>query len=584
MKKKQIPGLMLAMVQKDTVLFAGGIGQANLATGEKVTNRHIFRLGSITKSFTALAILQLSREGRFRLDQPLREIAPEIDFENPWEQSDPVRLIHLLEHTAGFDDMRLGTVYIAGDKPLEAFEAVERHKKSMISRWKPGLCSSYSNPGYAILGYLVEKYSGMPYEEYVKTKILHPIGLDQAHFSERDLFDSLPHAHGYVVNPKKVLEDKGFPQIVGNGAGALCASAQDMAAWLLYLTSHGKGSKLPLLDSAILSESRHSHSTLASFLGHQVGYGYGIYKGFLKTPVPFYGHSGGIDGFISYYGFVPSLGVGFALSANAMSSIQELTQIVAAYLTTGVEAEFFEPKAISETQRRKWSEVQGYFALFNHRQAFSAPVAYLFNGVHASWKGDTLLIESFLEPAEYYLHQGQGAFRKPGQNSASAFILFQDNETPYLLVEDSIFKPSSGTQARFWLILWISAAVIAMVMVFMGLVWTIMVLTKGLTFRRYLVRMLPVGSVLAMLFVVFAIALLASNPASVTERTFTSLLIPVGTVLFMALSHLGLFIPFLHNFQEPSKWVRVVVLVSSAHFTLLSWYLFHFGLIGTQFW
>ncbi len=107
MKREQIPGLMISIVKKDSILFSGGLGYADMEKGVKAHARSQFHLASVTKFFVALAIHRLNSEGRLHLGDPLKSLAPEIPFANPWEADDPVRLVHLLEHTTGFEDIRL---------------------------------------------------------------------------------------------------------------------------------------------------------------------------------------------------------------------------------------------------------------------------------------------------------------------------------------------------------------------------------------------------------------------------------------------------------------------------------------------
>src|SRR4028119_848371 len=97
--QEHITGLMLAITSKDSILFSGGFGYADLNTRRPVNGTTLFRLGSITKSFVAIAIMQLVEEGKLHLDDELKKIAPEVRFKNPWESSHPVRIINLLEHT-----------------------------------------------------------------------------------------------------------------------------------------------------------------------------------------------------------------------------------------------------------------------------------------------------------------------------------------------------------------------------------------------------------------------------------------------------------------------------------------------------
>ena len=100
MKREHMPGLMLSIVTKDSILCSGGLGYSNLENKIKANSSTLFHMHSVTKVFTALAIQKLVAEGKLNLNDKLKAIAPEILFENSWEQTHPVRVINLLEHTA----------------------------------------------------------------------------------------------------------------------------------------------------------------------------------------------------------------------------------------------------------------------------------------------------------------------------------------------------------------------------------------------------------------------------------------------------------------------------------------------------
>ncbi|HMC85672.1 MAG TPA: serine hydrolase domain-containing protein, partial [Chitinophagaceae bacterium] len=102
-----VPGLMVGITNKDSAIFSGGFGYADVKTNRPVNGSTLFRLGSITKMFISLSILKLVQEGKLHLDDELKKVAPEVPFQNKWEQTHPVRIVNLLEHTAGFDDMKL---------------------------------------------------------------------------------------------------------------------------------------------------------------------------------------------------------------------------------------------------------------------------------------------------------------------------------------------------------------------------------------------------------------------------------------------------------------------------------------------
>nr|WP_262903280.1 serine hydrolase domain-containing protein [Hymenobacter psoromatis] len=163
MAQEHIPGLMLALVTRDSVLYAGGLGVANVVTNQPVTAHTLFRIGSVTKTFVAVGLLQLIAQGKLHLRDEVRKIAPEVPIDNPWEATDPVRVVHLLEHTAGFDDMHLNHFYNTTATDPRGVAGVAVFRPELRCRWRPGERMSYANPGCAVAGYLLEKFSGQPY-------------------------------------------------------------------------------------------------------------------------------------------------------------------------------------------------------------------------------------------------------------------------------------------------------------------------------------------------------------------------------------------------------------------------------------
>src|SRR5690348_5894011 len=109
--KNHVPGAGVALVSRGELLWCGGFGDADIASKKPVTCDTEFRVGSISKSFVALALLKLQEQGKIKLEARLHDVAPEIPMKNPWESVHPVRIVNLLEHTAGFDDMEASEVY-----------------------------------------------------------------------------------------------------------------------------------------------------------------------------------------------------------------------------------------------------------------------------------------------------------------------------------------------------------------------------------------------------------------------------------------------------------------------------------------
>jgi len=105
LKDTHTPGVSVAIVHRDGPEWIAGLGKADVASGRAATADTLFRIGSVSKAFASLSILMLVDQGKLSLEDPVHKLAPEVWFENPWEATDPVRVVHLLEHTTGWDDM-----------------------------------------------------------------------------------------------------------------------------------------------------------------------------------------------------------------------------------------------------------------------------------------------------------------------------------------------------------------------------------------------------------------------------------------------------------------------------------------------
>ncbi|MEM9676070.1 MAG: serine hydrolase domain-containing protein, partial [Bacteroidota bacterium] len=107
LEETQTPAVGLALVRGDSAVWITGLGKANLENDVAANENTMFRIGSISKMYVSLAILKLQQEGQVSLKEKVRDLVPEIEFENPWEETSPILVEHLLEHTTGWDDIHL---------------------------------------------------------------------------------------------------------------------------------------------------------------------------------------------------------------------------------------------------------------------------------------------------------------------------------------------------------------------------------------------------------------------------------------------------------------------------------------------
>src|SRR5262249_51598017 len=195
--KNQLPGAGVALVSQGEILWCGGFGKRDAAPGRGITCDTGFRVGSVSKSFVALAVLKLEEEGKINLQARLQDLAPEVPIKNEWESSNPVRAVNLLEHTAGFDDMSPSEVYNTKDPAhISILKVLQAHPNQQNPRWPPNTRFAYSNPGFGLAGYLIKKTSKRPFDAYIKDTIAKPIGIEVGDFRLTDANRALL-AQGY---------------------------------------------------------------------------------------------------------------------------------------------------------------------------------------------------------------------------------------------------------------------------------------------------------------------------------------------------------------------------------------------------
>ncbi|MGH7720067.1 MAG: serine hydrolase domain-containing protein, partial [Gemmatimonadaceae bacterium] len=168
--EKHVAGAVVSVVRNGELLFTKGYGFADHDKRAPVDPAHtLFRIGSVSKLFTWTAVMQLVEQGKLQLD---RDVNDYIDFTIPATYPQPITLRHLLTHTPGFEDRGLG---LFSPKRVPRGEWLAENMPARVR--PPGTFSAYSNYGTSLAGYIVERASGMPWEEYVERRILQPLGM-----------------------------------------------------------------------------------------------------------------------------------------------------------------------------------------------------------------------------------------------------------------------------------------------------------------------------------------------------------------------------------------------------------------------
>ncbi|MGK2863949.1 MAG: serine hydrolase domain-containing protein [Chitinophagaceae bacterium] len=323
------PGLSFGIVVDGKLVYAGNYGYTNIEKKIPVSSSSLFRIASMSKSFTAMAILKLRDEGKLNLDDPAFKFIPQLKkLKYPTADSPPLTIRHLLTHGAGFpEDNPWGDRQLADtDKELMAFL-----EKQIIFSNPPGIAYEYSNLGFALLGKIITKVSGKRYQDYIRDSIWKPLGMKT---SEWEYGNVAPEklAHGYrwlneTWNEEELLHDT---QDGSWGAmGSMISSIEEFANYMAFHLSswppNNEKDNGPIRRSSV-REMHHPwrFNGFNSNYKYPDGrtcpvvsaYAYGL--GWTKDCEGriFIAHSGGLPGFGSQWRIMPDYGIGVVAFAN----------------------------------------------------------------------------------------------------------------------------------------------------------------------------------------------------------------------------------------------------------------------------
>ncbi len=323
--EKNIPGIAYGIVVDDTLVLSSTIGVSNIDSNTPVQSNTAFRIASMTKSFTAMAILKLRDEGLLSLTDPVMKYIPELEKLNYLTSDSPViNIENLLTMTAGFpEDNPWGDRQLAMSN--EDFMTLMANGLS-ISK-VPSYQYEYSNTGYAMLGYIITQVSGQSYQDYITKNILHPLDMHHT-FWEYDKVPKVQLANGYrwedeQWKPEPILHDGAY-----GAMGGLITSIDDFSKYVSFHLSawpaRSDKEKEPLKRSSV----REMHTPKYNFLNSwnkdwnnepcasMIGYGYGLGIAMDCKRITRVSHGGALPGFGSNFAFFPKYGIGLMAFGN----------------------------------------------------------------------------------------------------------------------------------------------------------------------------------------------------------------------------------------------------------------------------
>jgi CubicO group peptidase (beta-lactamase class C family) len=302
--RPEFVGLSVAVARGDQVIVDRGAGLADLEWNQPADAETVFRIGSVTKQFTAAAIMKLVEQGKLALDDPLARYVPDFDTGGR-----TVTIRQLLNQTSGIPNYTAQPEFIAKGAIVDlSQQELLQYVAGKPFSFEPGQAWQYSNTNYYLLGMIVEKVSGDSYSEFLDNVFFKPLGLTHTRYGfEGPVIPK--RAQGYALDPdrRERSNDQPISMLNPGGAGALVSTAGDLVRWQIALTN-GRAVSADSFRQMITSTARTGNGNSA------YGFGLGVDEVEGQTIIS---HNGGINGFNSSLTWLPDSALRVAVISNS---------------------------------------------------------------------------------------------------------------------------------------------------------------------------------------------------------------------------------------------------------------------------
>ncbi|MDO8899632.1 MAG: serine hydrolase domain-containing protein, partial [Bacteroidales bacterium] len=324
MENWNVPGMAIAIVSKDSVLYAKGFGVIDIYTKQAVDENTLFAVASNTKAFTAAALAMLVDQGKISWNDKVVKHLPFFALYDPYVTQN-MTIRDLLTHRSGLKTFAGDLIWYGSTYTREDIIRKSRYLKPTFGfREQFG----YSNLMYITAGEIVPAVTGISWDDYIKQNIMQPLGMERStlHVSELAIKDNVAQPHTYVDGKLKAIPWMDWDNM--GPAGSLISSASEMASWLQMNLNNGNFNGKSMISAARMFEMQSSNTinnvTQASLRRfpstHFKSYGLGwSLMDYLGRKIV--SHNGGYDGMISQTLFIPEENIGFVILTNALSNL-----------------------------------------------------------------------------------------------------------------------------------------------------------------------------------------------------------------------------------------------------------------------
>ncbi len=377
MKRYHVPGLMISYVRGDKILLNKGYGVKDLTRNKKINPETDFMLvGSVAKVFVTTAVMQQVDRGKINLDE---DVNTYLDFKIKNAFKEKITTKMLMQHTAGFEEYYTGQVTRDKDKVLTLGESVRNYQPKVV--YRPGDIYTYSNYGYNLLGYLVERVTGQDFARYVKENIFLPLEMSRSSFRNRlssAMFEDDEFVKGYHYDSKKdsFSEDRETAYWIQYPAGGMITNTHDLGNFMIMYLNQGKfRGRVILKPESVKAVQEEVFTPHKDLLGQAVGFTINEINGHRTVE-----KSGDAMGWTGHVVLFPEYRQGFSYSYNTIVSGFNLD------LQNAIADKFFPD--ISKKQDRynmpkdELKKFEGYYRLTRYNQSGVAKLMVLLSPQH----------------------------------------------------------------------------------------------------------------------------------------------------------------------------------------------------------
>ncbi|WP_368565978.1 serine hydrolase domain-containing protein [Pseudoxanthomonas sp. UTMC 1351] len=426
--EEELTGAVWATVDTGVspAITVGATGVKHAGTGQPLTADDRVQVGSVAKTVVATGILRLVSEGRLQLDTPVSQLLPDVTFDNPWKATDPVRLRHLLDHTAGLDDARIWQVFSAQAQPdTPLANTYARRGGTLRIRSRPGTRFSYSNTGYGLLGGIIEATTGQRYERYLDAHLLRPLEMHDSTFrfvSQEGAHTDPRLAMGHLEN---AVPHAAAPLYL-RPASQFTTTAQDMGKFARFLMSDGRLGSEIFIDSALLQPMGQPAGTEAAQAGLTMGYGLGLQTRDRHGAIGRC-HGGSTIGYRAMFCLFPDQRRAFFLAVNTDSETADYDALDRRLVTA---LEITAPAPLPATPATvEVADWEGFYVPAPNRFAMVAWVDTTLNFVQLKHDGSAVQLKPAFSPEVALTPVGSALFRAPDRITASHVLITTANGT-----------------------------------------------------------------------------------------------------------------------------------------------------------